>query len=254
MFAHCVVPWRRAGTTGSRAGCWPSLRPSSSRPRGTASVTRCVAAPIARAPAARRTSLPPGCPRRGRAPGIRAPGIVTRASAASQAPSEGRESRSGSGTSTSNAYINKELLPAEFGRFYWLTYFGNYAGVYGVARNLWLAASPRAYYVASTLGFTMWPRFNRVTYHILRWPILVVVYAFVFVELLFYCALRLFVAFAEFAVATPKHRELRHALRATPGTTRPGSPARARSTRRRASPSGRATSGRRATTGPSSRA
>ncbi|KAH8098536.1 hypothetical protein JL720_1486 [Aureococcus anophagefferens] len=59
----------------------------------------------------------------------------------------------------------------------------------------------------------MWPRFNRVTYHILRWPILVVVYAFVFVELLFYCALRLFVAFAEFAVATPKHRELRHALR-----------------------------------------
>ena len=43
MFAHCVVPWRRAGTTGSRAGCWPSLRPSSSRPRGTASVTRCVA-------------------------------------------------------------------------------------------------------------------------------------------------------------------------------------------------------------------
>ena len=135
------------------------------------------------------------------------------ASAASQAPSEGRESRSGSGTSTSNAYINKELLPAEFGRFYWLTYFGNYAVVYGVARNLWLAASPRAYYVASTLGFTMWPRFNRVTYHILRWPILVIVYAFVFAELLCYCALRLFVAFAEFAVATPKHRELRHALR-----------------------------------------
>ena len=87
LFAHCVVPWRRAGTTGSRAGCWPSLRPSSSRPRGTASVTRCVAAPIARAPAARRTSLPPGCPRRGRAPGIRAPGIVTRASAASQGQS-----------------------------------------------------------------------------------------------------------------------------------------------------------------------
>ncbi|KAH8057752.1 hypothetical protein JL721_9680 [Aureococcus anophagefferens] len=66
----------------------------------------------------------------------------------------------------------------------------------------------------------MWPRFNRVTYHILRWPILVVVYAFVFVELLFYCALRLFVAFAEFAVATPKHRELRHALRHS-RTTRP---------------------------------
>jgi len=60
---------------------------------------------------------------------------------------------------------------------------------------------------------TLWPRLNRASYLVLRWPLLVLVYALIGVELLIYGVLRMLVAALELAVASPTHRRLRSALR-----------------------------------------
>ena len=99
-----------------------------------------------------------------------------------------------SSPSTADAYINRELVPSVKGPMYWVTSVGNSAVALVATRSLFSAAFQRGGGLLLTLGFTMWPRFNRITYHILRWPLLLVVYAFVLLELLLYLALRVFVA------------------------------------------------------------
>ena len=60
---------------------------------------------------------------------------------------------------------------------------------------------------------TLLPRLNRLSHLVLRWPLLVLVYALVGVELILYFLLRTLVAALELAVASPTHRRLRSALR-----------------------------------------
>ena len=50
---------------------------------------------------------------------------------------------------TSDAYIRHSALPVGRGRWYWLTYFGNWAAIYSVATNLYGAAASTIY-VAET--------------------------------------------------------------------------------------------------------
>jgi len=66
------------------------------------------------------------------------------------------------------------------------------------------------------VGLTMVPRFNRLSYQVLRWPVLVLCYAVICVELMLYLMLRVFLRAMESAVATPKHRELRRKLKFAP--------------------------------------
>ncbi|KAJ8613417.1 hypothetical protein CTAYLR_002281, partial [Chrysophaeum taylorii] len=72
--------------------------------------------------------------------------------------------------------------------------------------------SPRS----RSLAVTMVPRFNRFSYHVMRWPLLALVYSIVGLELVLYVALRVVVRAMEMAIATPAHRELRRALAYAP--------------------------------------
>ncbi|KAJ8601914.1 hypothetical protein CTAYLR_008100 [Chrysophaeum taylorii] len=64
----------------------------------------------------------------------------------------------------------------------------------------------------AVLVFSMVPRFHRVSYSILRWPLLGLIYSLILAELCLYVSLRLLVRFLELA-ETPAHRKLRRALR-----------------------------------------
>ena len=55
-------------------------------------------------------------------------------------------------------------------------------------------------------------RLHRVSGKILRWPILLMTYLLIFVELVVYIVIRLFIRIAETFVATPKHRVLRQQM------------------------------------------
>jgi len=105
------------------------------------------------------------------------------------------------------------------GALYALTYYGNLVAGYGLSRVLWACvngARGRAGYGLATVALTLLPALNRASYHVLRWPLLVAVYALVAAEFALYLVLRLLVWLLEMAIATPTHRELRAALRAAP--------------------------------------
>lgn len=58
-------------------------------------------------------------------------------------------------------------------------------------------------------------RLHRMSGKILRWPILIMTYFLIFVELVVYIIIRLFIRVAEIIVATPKHRTLRAKMAAS---------------------------------------
>jgi len=104
---------------------------------------------------------------------------------------------------------------------YWLTCSGNVAAAYAVVRGLRGLVACRALvrYGASALALTLWPRLNQASYHVLRWPLLALVYTIVLAEFSLYLALRVGVSGLEAAVATPSHRALRATLARAPDYT-----------------------------------
>jgi hypothetical protein len=104
------------------------------------------------------------------------------------------------------------------GAGYWLTCSGNVVAAYAVIRGLQGLVACRAIvrYGISALALTLWPRLNRASYHVLRWPLLALVYTIVSAEFAVYLTLRVAVSGLEAAVATPSHRALRTALSRAP--------------------------------------
>jgi len=104
------------------------------------------------------------------------------------------------------------------GACYWFTCSGNVVAAYAVIQGLWGLVACRAIvrYGASALALTLWPRLNHASYHVLRWPLLALVYTIVLVEFSLYLALRVAVSGLEAAVATPSHRALRATLSHAP--------------------------------------
>ena len=95
---------------------------------------------------------------------------------------------------------------------YYATTLQNAAFALGVVAALKRTRLGWLSWTLAGLGFTMIPRFNRLSYQVLRWPVLFVTYAVIALELTLYLALRVFLRAMESAVATPKHRELRRKL------------------------------------------
>ena len=62
------------------------------------------------------------------------------------------------------------------------------------------------------LLLSLWPRAHRAAYHICRWPIVALVWAWVALELGVYVVLRVAIRLMELAVATPTHRALRREM------------------------------------------
>jgi len=96
---------------------------------------------------------------------------------------------------------------------YVTTLSSNVAFGVGVAGVLYKVHAGRHAWLVVGLGLSMMPRFNRLSYQICRWPVLVVTYAVVVLEFVAYVCLRLFVRAMEALVATPTHRHLRGKLR-----------------------------------------
>ena len=79
--------------------------------------------------------------------------------------------------------------------------------------KLFVSIVEQSRYGLGVFLLTLLPRLNRLSHLVLRWPLLVLVYALVGVELILYFLLRTLVAALELAVASPTHRRLRSALR-----------------------------------------
>ena len=110
----------------------------------------------------------------------------------------------------------KPFVPPHSAVLYYATTAQNVAFAVGVMSALCRARLGWLSWILVGVGITMIPRFNRLSYQVLRWPILVVTYSIIGVELVIYLFLRVFLRAMESAVATPKHRELRRNLRVAP--------------------------------------
>ena len=92
------------------------------------------------------------------------------------------------------------------------TYITNCAAGWALTK-LFVSIVEQSRYGLGVFLLTLLPRLNRLSHLVLRWPLLVLVYALVGVELILYFLLRTLVAALELAVASPTHRRLRSALR-----------------------------------------
>ena len=92
------------------------------------------------------------------------------------------------------------------------TYVTNCAAGWALTK-LFVSIVEQSRYGLGVFLLTLLPRLNRLSHLVLRWPLLVLVYALVGVELILYFLLRTLVAALELAVASPTHRRLRSALR-----------------------------------------
>mmetsp|Transcript_10251 Transcript_10251/g.35546 ORF Transcript_10251/g.35546 Transcript_10251/m.35546 type:complete len:699 (+) Transcript_10251:52-2148(+) len=95
---------------------------------------------------------------------------------------------------------------------YWLTLAANAAAAVAAIALLRRLSAGAATWAAAVVCVSLVPRFARASYHVLRWPLLALVYAWLMVEFGAYVLLRLAVRFMEVVVATPRHRALRAAL------------------------------------------
>mmetsp|Transcript_12226 Transcript_12226/g.49244 ORF Transcript_12226/g.49244 Transcript_12226/m.49244 type:complete len:755 (+) Transcript_12226:70-2334(+) len=95
---------------------------------------------------------------------------------------------------------------------YYATTASNSGFGVAVAAALYRARAGWLTWTLVVVGLTMVPRFHRVAYQTMRWPLLALVQAVIGAEFALYVALRVFVRFLETAVATPTHRELRRKL------------------------------------------
>ena len=93
-----------------------------------------------------------------------------------------------------------------------VTYLTNCAAGWALTK-LFVSIVEQSRYGLGVFLLTLLPRLNRLSHLVLRWPLLVLVYALVGVELILYFLLRTLVAALELAVASPTHRRLRSALR-----------------------------------------
>ena len=93
-----------------------------------------------------------------------------------------------------------------------VTYITNCAAGWALTK-LFVSIVEQSRYGLGVFLLTLLPRLNRLSHLVLRWPLLVLVYALVGVELILYFLLRTLVAALELAVASPTHRRLRSALR-----------------------------------------
>ena len=93
-----------------------------------------------------------------------------------------------------------------------VTYITNCAAGWALTK-LFVSIVEQSRYGLGVFLLTLPPRLNRLSHLVLRWPLLVLVYALVGVELILYFLLRTLVAALELAVASPTHRRLRSALR-----------------------------------------
>ena len=87
---------------------------------------------------------------------------------------------------------------------HFVTYITNCAAGWALTK-LFVSIVEQSRYGLGVFLLTLLPRLNRLSHLVLRWPLLVLVYALVGVELILYFLLRTLVAALELAVASPTH-------------------------------------------------